>query len=128
MANELVQRLNLARRALSGKMNLDVQRREIPPITAEEVAEAHSIFPTEKFFIFGHARSGTTLLTRLIRLHPQGALQLPGAFLHPLSAAAGFGGRPGGEQLVVPAQQSLEPWPRPVTGRAAGGERFHYGT
>ena len=25
----------------------------------------------DKFFIFGHARSGTTLLTRLVRLHPQ---------------------------------------------------------
>ncbi|HEX2696532.1 MAG TPA: sulfotransferase, partial [Anaerolineales bacterium] len=28
-------------------------------------------FPREKFFIFGHARSGTTLLTRLVRLHPE---------------------------------------------------------
>jgi hypothetical protein len=25
----------------------------------------------EKFFIFGHARSGTTLLTRLVRVHPE---------------------------------------------------------
>ena len=24
-----------------------------------------------KFFIFGHARSGTTLLARLVRLHPE---------------------------------------------------------
>lgn len=45
--------------------------REIPPITAEEVAEARLFFPMEKFFIFGHARSGTTLLTRLVRLHPE---------------------------------------------------------
>jgi hypothetical protein len=35
------------------------------------VAEAKSFFPLEKFFIFGHARSGTTLLARLVRLHPQ---------------------------------------------------------
>ncbi|MCK6585887.1 MAG: sulfotransferase, partial [Anaerolineales bacterium] len=29
------------------------------------------IFPREKFFILGHARSGTTLLMRLLRLHPE---------------------------------------------------------
>lgn len=46
-------------------------RREIPAITLEEVAEAKVFFPMGKFFIFGHARSGTTLLTRLIRVHPQ---------------------------------------------------------
>jgi LPS sulfotransferase NodH len=46
-------------------------RREIRPISAEETAEAKAFFPLEKFFIFGHARSGTTLLTRLIRLHPE---------------------------------------------------------
>ena len=44
--------------------------REIPAISAEEVAEAQSFFPMPKFFIFGHARSGTTLLARLLRLHP----------------------------------------------------------
>ena len=44
---------------------------EIPAITPEEVAEAKAFFPLEKFFIFGHARSGTTLLARLVRLHPQ---------------------------------------------------------
>lgn len=42
---------------------------DIPAITDEEIAEAKTFFPMEKFFIFGHARSGTTLLTRLIRLH-----------------------------------------------------------
>ncbi len=45
--------------------------REIPAITPEEVAEAKEFFPLEKFFIFGHARSGTTLLTRLVRLHTE---------------------------------------------------------
>ena len=44
--------------------------RDIPAITPEEVAEAKLFFPMEKFFIFGHARSGTTLLTRLVRTHP----------------------------------------------------------
>jgi Sulfotransferase family len=70
MANELIQRLKLAQRALSGRLSVDERRSEIPAITEEEVAEARSFFPTEKYFIFGHARSGTTLLTRLIRLHP----------------------------------------------------------
>jgi hypothetical protein len=47
------------------------KRTDIPAITAEEVVEARAFFPLDKFFIFGHARSGTTLLTRLVRLHPQ---------------------------------------------------------
>src|SRR5688500_6501367 len=47
------------------------KRNPIPLITAEEVAEIKQFFPREKFFIFGHARSGTTLLMRLIRLHPE---------------------------------------------------------
>lgn len=46
-------------------------RNPIPAITDEEVAEIKQFFPREKFFIFGHARSGTTLLMRLIRLHPE---------------------------------------------------------
>jgi hypothetical protein len=46
-------------------------RNPIPAITDEEVAEARKFFPRDKFFIFGHARSGTTLLTRLARLHPE---------------------------------------------------------
>ncbi len=45
-------------------------RNPIPAITDEEVAEIKRFFPREKFFIFGHARSGTTLLMRLVRLHP----------------------------------------------------------
>ena len=47
------------------------KRAGIPPISAEEVAEARQFFPREKFFILGHARSGTTLLARLVRLHPE---------------------------------------------------------
>jgi hypothetical protein len=46
-------------------------RNLIPPITLEEVAEVKQFFPREKYFIFGHARSGTTLLMRLARLHPE---------------------------------------------------------
>jgi LPS sulfotransferase NodH len=47
------------------------KRNPIPAITAEEVAEIKQFFLREKFFIFGHARSGTTLLMRLVRLHPE---------------------------------------------------------
>jgi hypothetical protein len=45
--------------------------RTMPPITVEEVEEIKRFFPRPKFFIFGHARSGTTLLARLARLHPE---------------------------------------------------------
>lgn len=74
------QRLKLAVRALFGQApKLDAQQRLrrsamparlIPAISAEQVAEARQFFPLDKFFIYGHARSGTTLLTRLVRLHP----------------------------------------------------------
>src|SRR4029453_5771552 len=47
------------------------KRNPIPAITPEETAEVKQFFPREKFFIFGHARSGTTLLMRLVRLHPE---------------------------------------------------------
>src|SRR5215204_258220 len=47
------------------------KRSHIPDITPEEIAEIRQFFPREKFFILGHARSGTTLLMRLARLHPE---------------------------------------------------------
>lgn len=46
-------------------------RNPIPAITSEELAEIKQFFPREKFFILGHARSGTTLLMRLLRLHDE---------------------------------------------------------
>ena len=68
---DLIKRFKLAARVLIKGAAPDRPRRElIPPITKEEVAEARQFFPMEKFFIFGHARSGTTLLTRLVRVHP----------------------------------------------------------
>jgi LPS sulfotransferase NodH len=48
-----------------------LKRNAIPAISAEEVAEVRQFFQREKFFILGHARSGTTLLARLVRLHPE---------------------------------------------------------
>ncbi|MEX2144539.1 MAG: sulfotransferase [Anaerolineales bacterium] len=53
----------------SGQLDPSGQR-QIPPINSEDLAEIKQFFPMPKFFIFGHARSGTTLLARLIRLHP----------------------------------------------------------
>jgi hypothetical protein len=37
----------------------------------DEVAEIKEFFPLDKFFIFGHARSGTTILARVIRQHQE---------------------------------------------------------
>src|SRR5688572_19593371 len=46
-------------------------RSPLPSITKEEIAEIKQFFPREKFFVLGHARSGTTLLMRLARLHSE---------------------------------------------------------
>jgi hypothetical protein len=74
MPLNIAKRIQLAGRALlrgDGPLQKRRSTEEIPTITLDEVAEAKSFFPLDKFFIFGHARSGTTLLARLIRLHPQ---------------------------------------------------------
>jgi hypothetical protein len=68
---ELLSRFKAATRILIRGDSKKKKRNPIPAITAEEVAEIKQFFPREKFFIFGHARSGTTLLMRLIRLHPE---------------------------------------------------------
>lgn len=49
-------------------------RRQEAPLRAlntVQLAEVRTLFKKPKFFIFGHARSGTTLLARLVRLHPE---------------------------------------------------------
>jgi len=66
MSSRLTRALHLL---FTGRVEPDEQR-EVPPISAEDLAEIKLFFPMPKFFIFGHARSGTTLLARLIRLHP----------------------------------------------------------
>ncbi len=72
MPSSLKQRLSLALRALRGAdLRQQSKKREVPAITAEEVTEARQFFPMDKFFIYGHARSGTTMLARTIRLHPE---------------------------------------------------------
>jgi LPS sulfotransferase NodH len=66
----LINRVKKAARILLRGDSQNNKRNPIPPITLEEVAEIKQFFPREKFFILGHARSGTTLLMRLTRLHP----------------------------------------------------------
>lgn len=66
MSNRFAQALSVL---TTGKLE-QPDRREIPQIDPEDLAEIKQFFPMPKFFIFGHARSGTTLLARLIRIHP----------------------------------------------------------
>jgi hypothetical protein len=68
---EILSRIKKSARILLKGDPKKKKRDPIPAITAAEVAEIKQFFPREKFFIFGHARSGTTLLMRLIRLHPE---------------------------------------------------------
>ncbi len=68
---ELSDRLKKSARILLKGDPKKKSRNPIPAITPEEVAEVKQFFPRDKFFIFGHARSGTTLLMRLVRLHPE---------------------------------------------------------
>ena len=67
----MLSRFKSAARILLKGDSTKKKRSAIPSITMEEVAEIKQFFPREKFFIFGHARSGTTLLMRLVRLHPE---------------------------------------------------------
>ena len=71
MIANLKKRLSMAASILKNGEVTSPARQEIPAITSEEIAEVRNFFPTSKFFIFGHARSGTTLLVRLVRLHPE---------------------------------------------------------
>ncbi len=66
---QLLDRIKKAARILLKGESQNRKRGEIPSITPAEVREIKEFFPREKFFIFGHARSGTTLLMRLTRLH-----------------------------------------------------------
>ncbi|MBV6449343.1 MAG: hypothetical protein MHPDNHAH_00053 [Anaerolineales bacterium] len=66
----MISRIKSAARVLLKGESKKKNRNPIPAITKEEVAEIKQFFPREKFFILGHARSGTTLLMRLARLHP----------------------------------------------------------
>ncbi|HEX5837839.1 MAG TPA: sulfotransferase [Anaerolineales bacterium] len=66
----MLSRLKSAARILLKGETRRKKRNSIPALTDEDVAEIKQFFPRQKYFIFGHARSGTTLLMRLVRLHP----------------------------------------------------------
>ena len=68
---KMLSRFKSAARVLLKGEQKGKTRNPIPPITKEEIAEIKQFFSREKFFILGHARSGTTLLMRLARLHPE---------------------------------------------------------
>mgnify|MGYP001167403503 FL=1 len=71
MLDKLKDRLGLVLQvARHGRLE-NTSDRKIPQITAQDIAELKKFFPMDKFFIFGYARSGTTLLARLVRRHPQ---------------------------------------------------------
>lgn len=67
---KIIHRLELGWHAFRHGSMPEADSLKLQPLTDEDLSEIRSIFPLEKFFIFGHARSGTTLLARLIRLHP----------------------------------------------------------
>ena len=67
----MLSRFKSAARILIKGEQKNKSRNPIPAITSEEVVEIKQFFPRDKFFILGHARSGTTLLMRLARLHPE---------------------------------------------------------
>jgi hypothetical protein len=67
----ILNRLKSAARLLLKGEPATRKRSDIPAITPEELAEVKQFFPREKFFILGHARSGTTILMRLARLHAE---------------------------------------------------------
>jgi hypothetical protein len=67
---EILDRIKKSARILLKGDPRRLKRDPIPSINADEVAEIREFFPRDKFFILGHARSGTTLLMRLARLHP----------------------------------------------------------
>ncbi len=75
------------------------RRTSIPAITPEEIADIKSFFPMDKFFILGRSRSGSTLLMRLCRLHPE---------VHSNSQASFFSLPPGLKSLVDSVE--IEKW------------------
>ena len=68
----LFNRLKLATKILiKGTASPRGSRTPIPALTPEQVAEARAFFPLDKFFVYGHARSGTTMLMYLLDTHPE---------------------------------------------------------
>src|SRR5512143_262916 len=66
----MLRRLRSAARVIARGDGRKPRTTPVAGISPRELEEIKHFFPRDKFFIFGHARSGTTLLMRLVRLHP----------------------------------------------------------
>lgn len=71
MPDSFNDRLRQAILLLAKGTSRPLRRTPLSPLTEAEIQELKAFFPMDKYFILGHARSGTTLLARLVRLHPQ---------------------------------------------------------
>lgn len=63
-------RSEVARRVFRGRVRLG-DGSSLSRIGPQELEEIRRRFPLPKFFLLGHARSGTSFLGRLLRLHPE---------------------------------------------------------
>ena len=104
------------------------KRNPIPAITPEEVAEIKQFFPREKFFIFGHARSGTTLLMRLVRLHPEVHCDYQAHFFTRRPLLKSLVDSAGNRRMADAQIQPLESGTRPFTACSACLSGLHHGT
>lgn len=68
---KMEKRGRLAWRAFRHGETAFMREKSISPLEQETLQQIRHYFPMKKFFILGHARSGTTLLLRLVRLHPE---------------------------------------------------------
>lgn len=104
--HKMRQRLSDAWAVLVHGAKIVRKRTAIPSITEEEIEEVKAFFPMDKFFIFGHSRSGNTLLMRLVRLHPDVHANYQGVFFS----------RPPGLQAIVNTPE-IEEWLKRGTNR-----------
>jgi hypothetical protein len=68
LARKILGRLTLL---LRKEPSEDREFSELLALAEQDLEWIHTHFPRPKFFVMGHARSGTTLLGRLIRIHPE---------------------------------------------------------
>jgi len=67
----IVSRLRRRLRRYLDMLGPERQLEQVAPLSADELARIQRHFRRPKFFVSGYPRSGTTLLARLVRLHPQ---------------------------------------------------------
>lgn len=69
LIKKILQRATLAYQAFWYGELREAPVEELRALTPDELEEVKTFFPMPKYFVFGHARSGTTLLARLLRVH-----------------------------------------------------------